>query len=78
MKWLKNDGRFLNEKRPKFRQNARETAFSLAVFAPEDIEEYDLETAGVTGKDTNRNYKFNRSIDTLGSNGTDVRELDNR
>ena len=76
MKWLKNDGRFLNEKRPKFRQNARETAFSLAVFAPEDIEEYDLEDAGVTGKDTTRYYTWNRSIDTLGSNGTDVRELD--
>jgi len=75
MKFRKNDGKLLTAEYYLFRENARRTAFHEENFSDADREEFDLETAGITGEDNNDNYRFNRPVDTLGQNGTDVRDL---
>lgn len=62
----------------KFRASARRTAFDPSAFSDGDRIRYDLDTARITGQDNPRTYYIDRSIDLLGSNGTDVRDLDNR
>jgi len=62
----------------EFRQNARETAFSVEAFAPEDQVQYDLDTARITGEENPRTYIFSRSIDILGMNNIDIRTLKDR
>lgn len=57
-----------------FRQEARETAFSIEEFGEPAKTEYDLETAGITGQDNPRSYTWDRPMGE--GNGTDVRELD--
>lgn len=60
------------------RQKARTTTFSLDEWSDEEILRWDLDTARITGRDNPRTYTYDRTIDTLGENGTDVRTLDNR
>jgi len=62
----------------KFRQEARESAFSINEFSDEEINRYNLETARITGKENPRTYTVNRPIDLLGVNGIDLRTLFNR
>ena len=62
----------------RFRQEARESAFSINEFSDEEITRYDLETARITGKENPRTYTVNRPIDLLGVNSLDLRELFNR
>jgi len=62
----------------QFRQHARETAYSLAEFSPEEINRYDLETARITGRENPETYEVDRPIDLLGSNYIDIRTLYNR
>lgn len=59
------------------RQRAREQAFdsSLSIFSDEEIIKLDLETAQIDGSDNPRTYLWNRTLDILGTNGTDVRDL---
>lgn len=62
----------------QFRQLARETTRSTDAWSDEDINEYDLDTARITGLENDRTYIWDADIDTLGSNGTDIRTLDDR
>lgn len=62
----------------KFRQSAREDAFSLGAFSENDIIRYNLETAQITGEDNPRTYLFTRQLNTLGENGIDIRDLKDR
>jgi len=75
---IKNDTKFLTEKYHRFRENARQTAFHLDEFSEAERIEFDLEDAGITGKDNNRNYTYDRPVDIFGSNGFDIRELRDR
>ncbi|UXF50639.1 hypothetical protein 7908G4C8_33 [Haloquadratum phage sp.] len=62
----------------KFRQSAREDAFSLGAFSNNDIIRYNLNTAGITGEDNPRTYTFTRQLDVFGRNGIDIRDLRDR
>ncbi len=62
----------------QFRQEARESAFSINEFSDEEINRYNLETARITGRENPRTYTVNRPIDLLGTNGIDLRTLYNR
>ncbi len=62
----------------QFRQEARESAFSINEFSDEEINRYNLETARITGRENPRTYTVNRPIDLLGTNGIDLRTLFNR
>lgn len=44
------------------REEARRTAFSLAEFSPQEINDYDLESAGVTGKFNDQSYTWERPL----------------
>lgn len=59
------------------RHEAREQAFnsSLNIFSDKEKVKYDLDTAQIDGSDNPRTYLFNRTLDILGTNGTDVRDL---
>lgn len=59
------------------RQEARETAFSVDEFGETEITEFDLDTAGITGKDNKRSFTHDRPLNEE-SNGFDVRDLPNR
>ena len=76
--WTRNNGRFVSREWHEFRENARRTAFNVETFAQSDIIEYDLEGAGITGKDNPRTYIWDRSIDILDVNGYDVRDGDTK
>jgi len=73
-----NDAKKIRTDWHEFRANARRTAFSEDEFAPGARTEYDLDTAQITGEDNPRSYTYDRPVDILGENGTDVRELDDR
>ena len=62
------------------RQRAREQAFnsSLSMFDEIEITKYGLETARVDGSDNPLTFTWNRPLDLFGSNGLDVRGLENR
>lgn len=62
----------------EMRERARRTTFSLAEWSPEEITRWDLDTAGITGRDNPRTYRIDRPIDTLGENGADIRTLPDR
>ena len=68
----------LDKRWHEFRQRARETATSEEQFADVDRVRFDLDTARIDGKEFAGNFEYNRPIDILGENGTDVRELDDR
>jgi len=74
----RNDGRFVDSDWHLFRENARQTANSPLEFAESDRVHYDLDTAGITGRDNNKNYVWDTSIDLFNINGTDVRTLEDR
>ena len=78
MKFRKNDGKFLTERYHQFREEARQTANSPEEFAESDRIEFELDDAQITGEDNAKNYRFARAIDLFGSNGTDVRDLEDR
>jgi len=61
-----------------FRANARRTANSKEEFAEADQVKYDLDTAQITGEDNPRNFTYDRPVDILNENGTDVRDLEDR
>ncbi len=71
-----NDSKKIRKDWHTFRENARQTAFGPEEFAPSDRIEYDLDDAGITGEDNDRTYTYDRPVDILGENGTDVREQD--
>jgi hypothetical protein len=73
-----NSGAHISEDWHRFREEARRSTFSLAEFSDEDIEKYDLDDARIDGSDNPRSYTYNRKIDSLGSNGTDIRTLPDR
>lgn len=63
------------------RVEARRTAFSIDEFGPIEQTKYDLDTAGITGKDNPRTYKVDKAmneVDGTQNNGTDIRTLDDR
>jgi len=60
------------------RQRARENYFSIEQASPVEIVKYELEAEDITGKENPRTYTWNRAIDLLGINGTDVRNLEDR
>lgn len=62
----------------EFRVEARETAFSLAEFSPQEITRYDLDTARITGRENSRTYTVSRPVDELGEGSADIRELPDR
>jgi len=57
------------------RQEARETAFSINEFGESEKVKYDLDTAGITGQDNIKSYKYRPAIDLLGVRGHIVQEL---
>jgi len=69
-------GKHIDKEWHQQRQRAREIGFSLDEFSDEEITKYDLDTAGITGKDNPRTYTFSAAIDLFGVNGLDVRSLD--
>ncbi len=68
----------LSEDWHRFRQRARETATSEKEFSESDQVRYDLDTARIDGSEYGPNFKYDRPLDLLGENGTDVRDLENR
>lgn len=78
MKFRKNDGKYLTSEYHAFRENARQTAFHPDSFAEADQIEFELDTAGITGRDNNQNWHMARAVDIFGVNGTDVRDLRDR
>ena len=46
----------------EFRANARRTAFSPAEFGDIETEKYDLETAGITGRENPETYLWERPL----------------
>ena len=68
----------VNSKWHLFRINARRTANSPEEFSDSDQVEYDLDTARITGADNSENFTYDKAVDILGENGTDVRELEDR
>jgi len=57
------------------RQKARETAFSVGEFGPEDVTEYDLDTADITGQDNSDTYDYDPAIDKLNERDHSIKEL---
>ena len=66
----------------EFARTAKETTFSLAEWADEEIGRWDLDedTRRPTGRENPRTYTVGRPIQTATDekNGTDIRTLDNR
>lgn len=60
------------------RHLARHHTFNLDDWSDEEIVRYDLDTADITGRLNPRSYTFDRDIDILKANGTDIRELKDR
>jgi len=60
------------------RHQARTTTINLNQWSDEDIIRWNLDTAGITGRDVKRTYTLKRPYDTLGENGFDVRQLPDR
>lgn len=62
------------------RETARQTTFSPAEWSKEERTRWDLDDAGITGRDNKRTYTVDRPIETEGApkNGTDIRTLPNR
>jgi hypothetical protein len=71
-------GKKIDEEWHEVRQAARVGTFSLDEWAAQDITRYDLDTAQIDGSDNPRTFTWDRDIDILDSNGTDVRTLDTR
>ena len=71
-------GKKVDRRWHKARISARREAFSVEEFSDEEIIRFDLDTAGITGKDNPRTYTVNRPIDLLNENGLDLRRLQNR
>jgi len=60
------------------RQDARERAFTsdlTSQFSNTEIIKFGLETAQIDGSDNPQTWTWDRGIDLLGTNGTDVRDL---
>lgn len=65
----------------EMRAEARRTAFSVDEFGDIETTKFDLDTAGITGKDNPRTYQVDRPLNEVQGqqkNGTDIRTLDNR
>lgn len=63
----------------EFRQNARETAFSIEQFGPIERERYDLDTAEITGAENPRTYTTEDPLEVgTGAEQFDVRDLVDR
>lgn len=62
------------------RQRAREQAFSsdLSFFSDKERIKYDLDTAQIDGSDNPRLFLWDRTLDILGTNGTDIRDMYDR
>lgn len=62
------------------RQRARESAFdsSLGIFSDTEIIKYGLQDARIDGSDNPLTWRWNRPLDLFGSNGIDVRTLEDR
>jgi hypothetical protein len=71
-------GKRIDSRWHSFREQARRTAVSPEEFAPSDRVHYDLDTAGITGKDNPRTYTHNRPTNLVYTNEIDVRELRDR
>jgi|APHM01.1.fsa_nt_gi hypothetical protein len=71
-------GKKVDRRWHKARISARREAFSIEEFSDEEIIRFDLDTAGITGKDNPRTYTVNRPIDLLDKNGLDLRRMHNR
>jgi len=74
----------VTERYHHLRHRARTETVSLAEWGEQEIidgdldEGYDGDLPVPTGEDVDRTYEWRRDIDSLGSNGTDVRTLDDR
>ena len=75
-----NDTRVVDRDWHRGRQRAREQAFnsSLSMFSEIEITKYGLETARIDGSDNPLTFTWNRPLDLFGSNGVDVRTLEDR
>jgi len=63
----------------RFRADARRTAFTVDEFSDEDITRFNLETAGITGRDNPLTYTTDPRIDEEGTDRvTNLRTLDTR
>ena len=60
------------------RRKARLTANTIGAFSDEEISRFDLETAGITGRDNPRTYHLDPAIDVFGSAKIDIRNLEDR
>jgi len=74
---LGNSGENVNEEYHKFRQVAIHTTYTVDEWGDIDIEKYDLDELEFTGKDVDRNYKFDHVVsdDEVSVTGFDVRDL---
>ena len=75
-----NDTRVVDRDYLQGRQRAREQAFnsSLSMFDEIEITKYGLETARIDGSDNPLTFTWNRPLDLFGSNGLDVRTLEDQ
>jgi len=74
---LGNDGKNINEEYHRFREMAISTTYSIEQWGDIDIQKYDLDEKEFTGKDVDRNYKFDHPVsdDEVSVTGFDVRNL---
>jgi len=59
----------------QFRIDARQEHFSITEFGEVDRVKYDLETAGITGRDNPDTFRYNPVFDILGIDGRLATEL---
>lgn len=73
-----DSGKAVDERWHAFRQKAKRIAFSPDEFSEVEKVRYDLDTAGITGRDNPRTFRMMRAMDALNQNGIDIRDLRNR
>ena len=59
----------------RFRQEARQNAYSIEEFGPDERVKYNLDTARITGRENPDTYRYDPAIDLLGIDGRLVTEL---
>jgi hypothetical protein len=74
---LGNSGKNVNEEWHRFREVAISTTYTLDEWGDIDITKYDLDEKEFTGKDVDRNYRFDHVVsdDEVSVTGFDVRDL---
>ena len=74
---LGNSGKNVNEEWHRFREMAISTTYTLDEWGDIDITKYNLDEKEFTGKDVDRNYRFDHAVsdDEVSVTGFDVRDL---